>query len=55
MSAGKADGGISREPLVANRIIKGASASKFARDDMSGSKTQSPYKNKGKAADLNII
>ena len=56
MSAGKADGGISREPLVSHGLTQGAGASKFSPHDDPGSLAQSPYgRGKGKAGDLAIL
>ena len=52
MSAGKVDGGISREPLVSHGLNQAIAVSKFAHHEDSGTSPQSPYKNKGKAGDL---
>ena len=53
MSAGKADGGIQQETLIPTNLNQVLSGAKFSNQD-SGSKT-SPYKNKFKAGDLNLV
>ena len=53
MSAGKADGGIEREPLVATNLNQVLSGAKFSNEE-TGSKT-SPYLNKFKAGELNLV